>query len=87
MADITYVETAEGWVYVASVLDRCTRRCVGWAMDDTLATMLPLAALDMALKQRRPNAGLMHYSDRGVQYASAAYQQRLALAGWRHSQV
>jgi len=67
VADITYVETAEGWLYVAGVLDRCTRRCVGWAMDDTLATTLPLAALDMALKQRRPTAGLVHHSDRGVQ--------------------
>jgi len=81
VADITYVETAQGWLYVAGVLDRCTRRCVGWAMDDTLATTLPLAALDMALKQRRPTAGLVHHSDRGVQYASAAYRQRLALAG------
>ena len=81
VADITYVETAEGWLYVAGVLDRCTRRCVGWAMDDTLATTLPLAALDMALKQRHPTAGLVHHSDRGVQYASAAYRQRLALAG------
>ena len=53
VADITYVETAEGWLYVAGVLDRGTRRCVGWAMGDTLATTLPLAALDMALKQRR----------------------------------
>ena len=81
VADITYVETAEGWLYVAGVLDRCTRRCVGWAMDDTLATTLPLAALDMALKQRRPTSGLVHHSDRGVQYASQAYRQRLAQAG------
>jgi putative transposase len=81
VADITYVETAEGWLYVAGVLDRCTRRCVGWAMADTLATTLPLAALDMALKQRRPTAGLVHHSDRGVQYASLAYRQRLAQAG------
>ena len=81
VADITYVETAEGWLYVAGVLDRCTRRCVGWAMGDTLATTLPLAALDMALKQRRPPVGLVHHSDRGVQYASLAYRQRLAQAG------
>ena len=81
VADITYVETAEGWLYVAGVLDRCTRRCIGWAMGDTLATTLPLAALEMALQQRRPPAGLVHHSDRGVQYASAAYRQRLALAG------
>jgi putative transposase len=81
VADITYVETAEGWLYVAGVLDRCSRRCIGWAMGDTLATSLPLAALEMALQQRRPPAGLVHHSDRGVQYASAAYRQRLALAG------
>ena len=81
VADITYVETAEGWLYVAGVWDRCTRRCVGWAMADTLATPLPRAALDMALKQRRPTAGLVHHSDRGVQYASQAYRQPLAQAG------
>jgi len=81
VADITYVPTLEGWLYVAGVLDRCSRRCVGWAFDDTLATTLPLAALDMALTQRKPPTGLVHHSDRGVQYASAAYRQRLAQAG------
>ena len=81
VADITYVPTVEGWLYGACVLDRCTRRCIGWAMADTLATTLPLAALDMALKQRRPPDGLVHHSDRGVQYASSAYRQRLAQAG------
>ncbi len=77
VADITYVPTAEGWLYVAGVLDRCTRRCIGWAMGDTLATTLPLAALEMALQQRRPPAGLGHHSDRGVQYCSTAYRQRI----------
>ena len=81
VADITYVDTDEGWLYVAGVLDRHTRRCVGWAMGDTLATSLPLAALDMALQHRQPKTGLVHHSDRGVQYASAAYRQRLAAAG------
>jgi putative transposase len=81
VADITYVPTDEGWLYVAGVLDRCTRRCIGWAMGDTLETTLPLAALEMALQHRRPPAGLVHHSDRGVQYASAAYRQRLAGAG------
>ena len=81
VADITYVDTAEGWLYVAGVLDRHTRRCVGWAMSESLATSLPLAALEMALTQRRPSGGLVHHSDRGVQYASAAYRQRLAVAG------
>jgi transposase InsO family protein len=81
VADITYVDTDEGWLYVAGVLDRHTRRCVGWAMGDTLATSLPLAALDMALAHRQPSGGLVHHSDRGVQYASEAYRQRLAGAG------
>ena len=81
VADITYVDTDEGWLYVAGVLDRHTRRCVGWAMADTLATSLPLAALDMALQHRRPAAGLVHHSDRGAQYASAAYRERLTAAG------
>jgi transposase InsO family protein len=81
VADITYIATDEGYLYLAGVLDRCTRRCVGWAMSDSLATSLPLAALDMALKQRRPPSGLVHHSDRGVQYASTAYRARLAAAG------
>ena len=81
VADITYVKTNVGFLYVAGVLDRCTRRCIGWAMSDSLATTLPLAALDMALQQRRPPAGLVHHSDRGVQYASEAYRQKLAAAG------
>jgi len=81
LADITYVETDEGWLYVAGILDRCTRRCVGWAMGDTLATTLPLAAWQMALTQQRPPPGLVHHSDRGVQYASQNYRQTLAQAG------
>lgn len=81
VADITYVDTDEGWLYVAGVLDLGTRRCVGWAMGDTLATSLPLAALEMALTHRQPSGGLVHHSDRGVQYASQAYRQRLAAAG------
>lgn len=80
VADITYIPTAEGYLYLAGVLDRCTRRCVGWAMGDSLATSLPLAALEMALKQRQPSPGLVHHSDRGVQYASAAYRQALTQA-------
>jgi putative transposase len=81
VADITYVPTDEGWLYVAGVLDRCTRRCIGWAMGETLATTLPLAALAMALAHRQPPAGLAHHSDRGVQYASENYRRRLAQAG------
>jgi transposase InsO family protein len=81
VADITYVPTDEGWLYVAGVLDRCTRRCIGWAMGDTLTTTLPLSALEMALQHRQPPAGLVHHSDRGVQYASESYRRRLARAG------
>jgi len=81
VADITYVNTDEGWLYVAAVVDRWTRRCVGWAMGESLATLLPLAALNMALAHRQPPAGLIHHSDRGVQYASESYRQRLAQAG------
>ncbi len=81
VADITYVETQEGFLYVAGILDRCSRRCVGWAMGDSLHTALPLAALDMALTQRRPTGDLLHHSDQGVQYASRNYRQRLVQAG------
>jgi transposase InsO family protein len=81
VADITYVDTDEGWLYVAGVLGRHTRRCAGWAMGDTLATSLPLAALDLALLHRKPQGGLVHHSDRGVQYASEACRQRLTAPG------
>lgn len=81
VTDLTYVPTAEGWLYVAGVLDRCSRRLVGWAMGATLDTSLPLAALQMALRQRQPAAGLIHHSDRGVQYASTGYRNTLATHG------
>lgn len=80
-ADITYVETDEGWLYVAGILDRCTRRCVGWAMGDSLHTALPLAAWRMAQTQQQPPPGLVPHSDRGVQYASGRYRQTLQEAG------
>jgi transposase InsO family protein len=75
--DITYVWTAEGWLYVAAVLDLFSRRVVGWAMSQSIDTLLVRSALDMALQQRQPAAGLVHHSDRGSQYASADYQQAL----------
>lgn len=78
VSDLTYVPTDEGWLYVAGVLDRCSRRLVGWAMGSTLDTAVPLAALMMALRQRKPVRGLIHHSDRGVQYASADYRCALA---------
>lgn len=81
VSDLTYVPTDEGWLYVAGVLDRCSRRLVGWAMGATLDTAVPLAALLMALRQRQPRPGLIHHSDRGVQYASADYRSALAAHG------
>ena len=76
-ADITYVPTDEGWLYLAGVLDLGSRRLVGWAMGASLETSLPMAALQMALRQRQPKAGLLHHSDRGCQYASEAYREHL----------
>jgi putative transposase len=81
VTDITYVPTQEGWLYLAGVLDLYSRKVVGWAMGETLATPLPLAALEMAWQQRQPAPGLLHHSDRGVQYASQDYRDRLAALG------
>jgi putative transposase len=78
VSDLTYVPTDEGWLYVAGVLDRYSRYLVGWAMGSTLDTAVPLAALMMALRRRKPGRGLIHHSDRGVQYASADYRSALA---------
>ena len=85
LADITYVETDQGWLYLATVLDLYSRRIVGWAMADHLRTDLPLAALGMAISAQRPGAGLIHHSDRGVQYASAEYCKVIRSAGFRAS--
>jgi putative transposase len=73
-SDITYLWTREGWLYLAIVLDLGSRRVVGWAMRHTLEQELALDALAMALTHREPNAGLVHHSDRGVQYACDDYQ-------------
>lgn len=81
VADITYVPTAEGFLYLAVVLDLASRRVVGWAMRDTLEAALALAALRRALVERQPEPGLVHHSDRGVQYACGAYQTLLAEYG------
>lgn len=78
LADITYVPTAEGWLYVAGVLDLYSRRLAGWAMSERIDTDLVLAAWDMAHSHRQPAAGLVLHSDRGVQYASADFRQALA---------
>lgn len=80
-ADITYVATGEGWLYLAVVLDLCSRKVVGWAMADHLRAELCANALDMALKRRRPREGLLHHSDRGVQYACGEYRDLLRSQG------
>lgn len=77
LTDITYIPTAEGWLYLAVVLDLYSRRIVGWAMSDSLERQLVIDALQMALLARRPAPGLIHHSDRGSQYASQDYQTLL----------
>jgi len=77
VSDITYLACAEGWEYLATVMDLHSRRIVGWAMQSTLERSLTLRALEMAIAQRAPGPGLIHHSDRGVQYACADYQQLL----------
>src|SRR5688500_5575762 len=77
VSDITYVETAAGWLYLAAVMDLFSRRIIGWATARTLETSLVLQALQQALATRRPNPGLIVHSDRGVQYASTAYRHLL----------
>jgi len=78
VSDITYVPTHQGWLYLAVVLDLASRRVIGWAMRDSLEAELALSALRMALEARRPDPGLIHHSDRGVQYACDAYRALLA---------
>lgn len=78
VADITYVPTAEGWLYLAAVLDVCSRKVVGWAAADHLRAELVCEALENAVRQRRPAKGLLHHSDRGVQYACDDYQALLS---------
>jgi putative transposase len=80
LADITYIPTAEGWLYLAVVLDLFTRKVVGWAMRDHLRAELTIAALTMAIQRRRPAAGLIHHSDRGSQYAAGDYRDILQAA-------
>lgn len=77
VADITYIPTGKGWLYLAAVLDLYSRRVVGWAMADTMGQELPLTALDMALHQCKPKPGLLHHTDRGSQYAARRYQDVL----------
>jgi putative transposase len=77
VTDITYIWTREGWIYLAAILDLYSRRVVGWSADSYIDRTLAIDALGMALRTRRPEPGLIHHSDRGVQYASGDYQRLL----------
>ena len=81
VADITYVRTWEGWLYLSFVLDTYSRKVVGWSMANNLRTDLVLDALNMAIYTRRPSPGLIHHSDRGSQYTSVEFGSRLKEAG------
>ena len=81
VADITYVDTEEGWVYTAFILDLFSRRIVGWQVADNLHADLALDALEMAIWSRQAGEGLVHHSDRGVQYTSIRYGERLGEVG------
>lgn len=81
LADMTEIKTAEGTLYLAAILDVFSRRAVGWAMDTHKRAELVLAALEMAIQRRRPQMGTIHHSDRGSQYTSVVFGQRLVDAG------
>jgi transposase InsO family protein len=81
LGDITYIPTRQGWLYLATLLDLASRRCVGWAMRDTMEVELALSALRMARAHRCPPPGLIHHSDRGSQYAAGEYRAELAAHG------
>ncbi|MEN6523379.1 MAG: IS3 family transposase [Anaerolineaceae bacterium] len=81
VTDITFIDTSEGWLYLASVLDLYSRRIVGWAMADRMDAQLVDQALKMAWLTRRPASGLLHHSDRGCQYTSDTYQNYLSSLG------
>ncbi len=81
LADMTYIATDEGWLYLALVLDLFARKLIGWAMSETMPQELTLRALDVALGWRNPDAGLLHHSDRGSQYAANPYRGKLAALG------
>jgi putative transposase len=81
VADITYVRSGEGFVYLAFILDACSRRVVGWSMATHLRTEIVVDALQMAIARRKPSPGLVHHSDRGVQYTSLSFGKRLEEGG------
>ena len=81
LADITYLPTYEGWLFLAVVMDVCSRKIVGWAMREDLKADLVVDALGMAVARRRPRPGLVHHSDRGSQYTSLAFGRTLRDSG------
>ena len=83
VTDITYIETGEGWLYLAAIVDLYSRMVVGWSMSSKIDTVLCLDAFDMAVQSRQPKPGLLHHSDRGSQYASHDYRKAL----WRNEMV
>ena len=85
VADITYIPTEEGWLYLATVIDLFNRGVVGWSMKERMTRELVMEALEQAVCRRRPGAGLIHHSDRGSQYASDDYQRLLAHHGAKSS--
>ena len=85
MADITYIATGEGWLYLAGILDLYSRKLVGWAMSEWIDTPLVLSALALAQRQRQPAGPLLFHTDRGVQYAAADFRAALAHAGFQPS--
>jgi transposase InsO family protein len=85
VVDITYIETREGWLYLAGVMDVELRKIVGWSAQDHMREELVQAALDRALRQRRPGLEILHHSDRGSQYAAKGYRRNLENAGIRTS--
>ena len=85
VADITYIRLLHEFIYLAVILDAYSRRCIGWALGETLQAKLAVAALEMALERREVRPGLVHHSDRGVQYASDAYTRLLKSRGIRIS--
>jgi len=84
-ADITYVPTEEGWLYLGVVMDLCSKGIAGWSMDERMKSDLVASALMMAYERRNPGAGLLHHSDRGSQYASQDYQEMLKAYGMQGS--
>ena len=77
VSDITYIRTMEGWLYLATVMDLYSRKIVGWAMSKSLSSSIAIDALQMAIRNRRPRKGLVHHSDRGIQYACNSYRRLL----------